>query len=333
MNEETTAAWVEEIISDFGEYLKANRGFSPHSLRAYLGDLRELLDFLDPQSLESPQTVSESLSDPRTIRSWLGQLSRQGASRATLARRIASFRTFSAWAQKHGVLTRDSGAKLRSPKPDNALPTVLSEADAAKLLDAARKQAHGESTADDAENPAGKAGTPSKSRAVALRDWALLEMLYATGVRVSELTGLKLGDVNRSEATIRVLGKGNKERIAPYGIPAGLALEEYLEQGRPELISAEKPQPDWVFLGVKGGRLDSRLVRGMVHRMTAIAGVPDLGPHGLRHTAATHLLNGGADLRSVQEILGHASLATTQRYTHLSVDRLRQVYLQAHPRA
>ncbi len=160
-----------------------------------------------------------------------------------------------------------------------------------------------------------------------------MELLYATGIRVSELTGLELANINKSQRTIRVTGKGDKQRVVPYGIPAALALEEYLEKGRPALVNPEKPALNRVFLGAKGGVLDTRIVRGMLHRLTAQAGVPDLGPHGLRHTAATHLLDGGADLRSVQEILGHASLATTQRYTHLSMDKLRAVYLQAHPRA
>ena len=245
-------------------------------------------------------------------------MSRRGYSRATLARRIASFRTFSSWALSNGVLDNDAGARLKAPRPDNALPTVLSETEAAQLLDTARQVAH---------------DATGVTRAVGLRDWAVLEMLYATGIRVSELTGLTIPDIDTADATVRVTGKGDKQRVVPYGIPAALALEEYLEKGRPELISDTHPCPAWVFLGARGGRLDTRLVRGMLHRMTAVAQVPDIGPHGLRHTAATHLLNGGADLRSVQELLGHASLATTQRYTHLSMEKLRGIYLQSHPSA
>lgn len=358
MDTDTSEAWGAQILAEFAEYLRANRGFSPHSLRAYLGDLRELLDFLCPKAplasdaaLSVPEQNGESvgggfsaaelssaLSNPVRIRAWLGDMSRHGASRATLARRIASFRTFSAWALKHGFMSCDSGLKLHAPKPDNSLPTVLSEAQVARLLNTARVQAYTppRRIPSQRETPGsvpGDADVPSKANPVGLRDWAFLELLYATGVRVSELTGLRLRDINRSEATIRVRGKGDKERLVPYGIPAGIALDEYLEQGRPALVSPDKDAGEWVFLGVKGARLDTRLVRGMLHRLTAVAGVPDLGPHGLRHTAATHLLNGGADLRSVQEILGHASLGTTQRYTHLSTARLRQVYLQAHPHA
>lgn len=308
-----------EILSEYVQYLAINRGLSAHSQSAYATDLRELLEFLaaDQEGYSSAQLRAD-LANPTKVRSWLGQMSRRGYSRATLARRIASFRTFSSWALSNGVLDNDAGARLKAPRPDNALPTVLSETEAAQLLDTARQIAH---------------DATGVTRAVGLRDWAVLEMLYATGIRVSELTGLTIPDIDTADATVRVTGKGDKQRVVPYGIPAALALEEYLEKGRPELISDTHPRPAWVFLGARGGRLDTRLVRGILHRMTAVAQVPDIGPHGLRHTAATHLLNGGADLRSVQELLGHASLATTQRYTHLSMEKLRGIYLQSHPSA
>lgn len=317
VSDSLAASWGEGMLDAYGNYLRANRGFSPHSLRAYVGDMRNLLDFVSELPDSTGADGPGSLSDVQVIRSWLASQVQHGASRATLARRVASFRTFSSWALKQGIIPQDVGVKLHAPKPDSALPRVLSEKEAVKLLEAVRKRAF---SADSGVFPEG------------LRDWALLEMLYATGVRVSEVTGLKLGDVDQSQRCIRVLGKGSRERIVPYGMPAGIALGTYLEQGRP-LIVGDKPAVDWVFLGVKGGRIDTRLVRGMLHRMTAVAGVPDLGPHGLRHTAATHLLNGGADLRSVQELLGHATIGTTQRYTHLSAQKLRQVYLQAHPHA
>lgn len=308
-----------EILSEYVQYLAINRGLSAHSQSAYATDLRELLEFLAAgQEGYSSAQLRADLANPTKVRSWLGQMSRRGYSRATLARRIASFRTFSSWALSNGVLDNDAGARLKAPRPDNALPTVLSETEAAQLLDTARQVAH---------------DATGVTRAVGLRDWAVLEMLYATGIRVSELTGLTIPDIDTADATVRVTGKGDKQRVVPYGIPAALALEEYLEKGRPELISDTHSRPAWVFLGARGGRLDTRLVRGMLHRMTAVAQVPDIGPHGLRHTAATHLLNGGADLRSVQELLGHASLATTQRYTHLSMEKLRGIYLQSHPSA
>lgn len=309
----------EEILSEYVQYLAINRGLSAHSQSAYATDLRELLEFLAAgQEGYSSAQLRADLANPTKVRSWLGQMSRRGYSRATLARRIASFRTFSSWALSNGVLDNDAGARLKAPRPDNALPTVLSETEAAQLLDTARRLSLDETGA---------------TRAVGLRDWAVLEMLYATGIRVSELTGLTIPDIDIADATVRVTGKGGKQRVVPYGIPAALALEEYLEKGRPELINDTQPHSAWVFLGARGGRLDTRLVRGMLHRMTAVAQVPDIGPHGLRHTAATHLLNGGADLRSVQELLGHASLATTQRYTHLSMEKLRGIYLQSHPSA
>lgn len=309
----------EEILSEYVQYLAINRGLSAHSQSAYATDLRELLEFLAAgQEGYSSAQLRADLANPTKVRSWLGQMSRRGYSRATLARRIASFRTFSSWALSNGVLDNDAGARLKAPRPDNALPTVLSETEAAQLLDTARRLSRDETGA---------------TRAVCLRDWAVLEMLYATGIRVSELTGLTIPDIDIVDATVRVTGKGDKQRVVPYGIPAALALEEYLEKGRPELISDTPPRPAWVFLGARGGQLDTRLVRGMLQRMTAVAQVPDIGPHGLRHTAATHLLNGGADLRSVQELLGHASLATTQRYTHLSMEKLRGIYLQSHPSA
>ncbi|MEU4455483.1 tyrosine-type recombinase/integrase, partial [Nocardioides sp. NPDC023903] len=170
-------------------------------------------------------------------------------------------------------------------------------------------------------------GTP-----VGMRDIAVLEMLYATGARVGELVGLDLDDVDYERRIIRVLGKGRKERMVPFGGPAVRALDRWVVRGRPQLVN-ESSGPA-LFLGARGGRLDQRAVRTLVHRRLAdVPGAPDLGPHGLRHSTATHLLEGGADLRSVQELLGHASLATTQIYTHVSSDRLRKAYRQAHPRA
>lgn len=325
---ESLQLWRESLLEDYRVYLSRNRELSDNTVRAYLTDLNELLDFLFTSLATasgrepSVSQLVEWLSAPTQIRAWLSEMSRQRVARATLARRIASFRTFSAWAQTHGVIEVNPGVKLHAPRPENKLPTVLNPAQVAVLLDTARQHAFPEST-------------PGLVDPEGLRDWALLEMLYATGLRVSELTGLRRADIDSAEHTVRVIGKGDKERVVPYGIPAQLALEQYLERGRPALVATPGPQSggDWVFLGVKGGRLDTRVVRSMLHRLTALARVPDLGPHGLRHTAATHLLEGGADLRSVQEILGHASLATTQRYTHLSMEQLRRVYEQAHPRA
>jgi len=228
-----------------------------------------------------------------------------------VARRSASVRTFSAWAFEEGILTSDVAARLRAPRVDNLLPGVLTAQQAAQLLQTA-------------------ADLAADGDILAVRDLAIAETLYATGVRVSELVGLDVTDLDHSQRTLRVLGKGRKERTVPYGLPAARALEGWLSR-REEICAPDAGTA--LFLGARGRRIDPRAARDIVHRLCAAAGVPDLGPHGLRHSAATHVLSGGADLRSVQELLGHSSLATTQRYTHVSAERLRSVYEQAFPRA
>jgi integrase/recombinase XerC len=222
-------------------------------------------------------------------------------------------RTFTAWAHRRGILPDDPGLLLGTPKPHRRLPGVLRQGEARRLLEIAATAADG--------------GT-----AVGSRDRAILELLYATGVRVGELVALDLEDIDHERRIIRVVGKGNKQRSVPFGAPAAEALADYLHRSRTELAGSSSRRA--VFLGVRGGRLDQRAVRKLVHaRLADVPDAPDLGPHGLRHSTATHLLEGGADLRSVQEMLGHASLATTQIYTHVSAERLRAVYQQAHPRA
>ncbi|MCZ0859538.1 tyrosine recombinase XerC [Actinomyces israelii] len=317
-----------ELSEAWARHLSLQRGLSEHTVRAYLGDLADLLTFLGvgegPEEPVAPALASLDLAD---LRAWLAQMSASGGSRATIARRSAAARTFSAWAHHGGLLAADVAARLRSSRADGRLPAVLTEEQARALLAAAARRA--EEVALPAEG-ASKEGGQGAARAVALRDVALLELLYATGVRVSELCGLDVADLDRSRRTMRVLGKGDKERTVPYGAPASRALEDWLAvRGRIALRAAGGA----LFVGARGRRLDPRAVRDVVHRAAALAGVPDLGPHGLRHSAATHVLNGGADLRSVQELLGHASLATTQRYTHVSAERLRSVYAQAFPRA
>ena len=220
-------------------------------------------------------------------------------------------RTFSTWALEEGLLASDVAARLRAPRVDNRLPGVLTIQQAAQLLKTA-------------------ADLAADGNALAVRDLAIIETLYATGVRVSELVGLDVTDLDHSQRTLRVLGKGRKERTVPYGLPAARALEGWLSR-RAEICAPDAAAA--LFLGARGRRIDPRAVRDVVHRLCAAAQVPDLGPHGLRHSAATHVLSGGADLRSVQELLGHSSLATTQRYTHVSAERLRSVYEQAFPRA
>jgi integrase/recombinase XerC len=290
-------------LADFLAHLELERGRSPHTVRAYRGDLTPLLAGL-------PDLAALDLA---VLRAWLAAQHSAGAGRATLARRAAAARTFTAWARRAGLIDVDPGARLASPRPRPALPAVPDAGQTAAVLDAA-----GSGAAE---------GDP-----LTLRDLLVLELLYATGVRVGELCGLDLDDVDPGRRTLRVLGKGDRERTVVYGTPAGAVLRRWLEGGRPALVRAGSPPA--LLLGAKGGRLDPRVARTVVHRaLSAVPGAPDVGPHGLRHAAATHMLEGGADLRYVQELLGHAKLATTQLYTHVTVERLKVVHEQAHPRA
>lgn len=291
----------------FGRHLGLERALSPHTVRAYLGDLEGLLETLTG--------VGDRLCalDLAVLRRWLAAQRSAGASRSTLARRASAARVFTAWATRTGRLAVDPGLRLAAPKPHRVLPAVLSQDQADQLLGAA-------TTGAEEDDP------------VALRDLLLLELLYATGVRVSELCGLDVGDVQPGRRTLRVLGKGAKERTVVYGVPAERVLRRWLDHGRPTLVRPDSPPA--LLVGVRGGRLDPRVARTVVNDAArAVPGAPDLSPHGLRHSAATHLLVGGADLRSVQELLGHATLSTTQLYTHVTVDRLKAIHDQAHPRA
>jgi len=297
-------------LEAFCDHLALERDLSTHTIRAYRGDLTSLFDHAARMSVTAPAEL-----DLATLRSWLARLHTQGASRATLARRASSARTFTAWAARRGYAEVDPGVRLASPKPHRTLPTVLRSGEAAAALDAPP-------VADD------ERADPVQ----ALRDQAVLELLYATGIRVSELCGLDRDDVDLERRTIRVLGKGRKERTVPLGEPALDALGRWLVHGRPAWATADSGPA--LLLGARGRRLDPRTARRAVHeRLQSVPGLPDLGPHGLRHSAATHLLEGGADLRTVQELLGHATLATTQIYTHVSIERLRATYERAHPRA
>jgi integrase/recombinase XerC len=289
----------------FVEHLTFERGLSDHTVRAYAADLCSLFDHA-----VRLQCAAVNEIDIAVLRSWLAKLHSLGMKPATLARRASSARTFTAWAVRDGLLDVDPGARLASPRLGRHLPEVLRVDEAAAVMDAA-----------------GEDNTP-----VGLRDAAILELLYASAARVSELCGLDVDDLDRSRRTVRLLGKGNKERTVPLGTPAIRAVETWLSRGRPRLVTLDSPPA--LLLGARGGRLDPRAARLVVHqRLAAVDGVADLGPHGLRHTAATHLLEGGADLRSVQELLGHATLATTQIYTHVSIERLKATYERAHPRA
>jgi len=302
-----TQPW-EEVLADYQRHLAAERNLAPHTVRAYLTDLRALAEHATRMGVTSPQQLQLA-----TLRSFLASLHTRGRARTTVARRAAAVRVFTRWLATTGRTATDCGAMLGSPKHHRTLPATLRHEDVRGLLDAAAEVAV---TADP----------------LALRDVAVLELLYATGIRVGELVGLDVDDVDRERNLVRVLGKGSKDRSVPFGAPAARALDAWVRLGRPAVVVASSGPA--LFLGSRGGRLDQRTVRRLVHaRLSMVDGAPDLGPHGLRHTAATHLLEGGADLRSVQELLGHASLATTQLYTHVTSDRLRKAYQQAHPRA
>jgi len=297
------------ILEEYAEHLALERGRSEHTRRAYLTDLRSLFAFLDERV---PGAGLDALSVP-LLRGWLAAQATAGAARTTLARRTSAAKTFTAWATRRGLLAVDPAARLQVPKARRTLPAVLRQDQALAAMVAADVGA--------------EQGDP-----LALRDRLIVEMLYATGIRVSELCGLDIDDVDTANRLLRVLGKGNKQRTVPYGKPAAASLRAWLADGRPALAAAESGPA--LLLGPRGRRLDPRQARSVVHQtMSAVDGAPDIGPHGLRHSAATHLLEGGADLRVVQELLGHTSLATTQLYTHVTVARLRAVHDQAHPRA
>lgn len=333
-------AATARLLADLERHLALERGLSAHTVRAYIGDVTALLVFLggadaaadgegeidtdtdaetdaagggegDGDTGSGEVLSLEALDLPR-LRSWLAEQAAGGRSRATIARRAAAARTFTAWAHGRGLLPTDAGQRLLSPRPDNRIPRVLETQEVRTLL-------------ESAEVEAGDAAPG------ALRTWAVAELLYASGVRVGELVAVDVGDIDHAERTMRVVGKGDTERVVPFGLPAARALDAWLGRGRGVLVRDGSPPA--LFLGARGGRLGPRAVREHIHALAARADVRDIAPHGLRHSAATHLLAGGSDLRTVQEVLGHSSLATTQRYTHVTPERLRAAFTQAHPRA
>jgi integrase/recombinase XerC len=355
---------MQAALDGFERHLTAERGLSPHTVRAYTGDVRSLLEHAAQGGITSPAGV-----DITVLRRWLAGQHGTGHARATLARRAAAARAFTAWACAGGWLRRDPGPLLGTAKIRRRLPQVPRRDQMAAVLSAAgsvprsssgggrdgggdRDTSGGRDGGGDRDTSGGGDGSgggrdgggegqnvgdgPGGSRGteaeLALRDAAIMEVLYATGIRVSELCGLDVDDLDEGRNTVRVLGKGGRERTVPVGLPAVRAVAAWKRAARPVLTRPGSGPA--LFLGARGRRLDPRTARRVVHaRLAAVAGVPDSGPHGLRHAAATHLLEGGADLRSVQEILGHASLASTQIYTHVSVERLTAAYRQAHPRA
>jgi integrase/recombinase XerC len=298
-------------VDAFERHLALERGLSRHTVRAYIGDVVSLLDHFCGRRSPAPGALTEL--DITDLRQWLASQHAAGVSRTTLARRAASTRTFTAWSYRTGLLSVDPGPRLATPQRTRKLPPILRPDHASAALQASATGA--------------QQGDP-----VALRDHAVLEFLYATGVRVSELCGLGIDDIDHDRRLARVVGKGNKERVIPFGAPAERALRRWLLAGRPALVTAASGNA--LFLGLRGGRLDPRMARRVVHdAVGTVTGAADVGPHGLRHSAATHLLEGGADLRSVQELLGHATLSTTQLYTHVTVERLKAIHDRTHPRS
>lgn len=303
---------LDASLDDYLAHVRTERGYSEHTVAAYRADLVDLIAFAEARGVDDPGAVDLGL-----LRDWLWTATERGLARASIARRAASARGWTAWLHRRGLIAADPGARLKAPRAQRTLPRVVTEralADALAVL---------------ADRAAG--GDP-----VAVRDAAIAELLYASALRVSELVGLDLPDVDRRRRTVRVTGKGAKERVVPYGAPAARALDRYLDVARAAIAAAaaDAPPTAAVFLGVRGGRLGVRSVhRQVAALLSAIPGTGPSGPHALRHSAATHLLDGGADLRAVQEFLGHASLGTTQIYTHVSAERLKQTYRTAHPRA
>ncbi len=308
---ETSETWPAEFdhaYSAFAEHLSKVEGRSEHTCRAYLSDVRACLDHVHTLGIGKLNDITL-----RTLRSWLANQQVRGASVATLQRRTAAIRQFFGFAASTRLCAQNPAAGLKTAKTTRRLPPTVTQKNMRDLLDSATERL--------AEEPSAEAA----------RDLAILEVLYAGGIRVAELCALDESDLDRSRGLIRVLGKGNKQRSVPLGDPAWRAVDAWL-QVRADL--ADPAAKGALFVGVRGGRINQRVVRRIVHRaLSAVPDAPDLGPHGLRHAMATHLLEGGADLRTVQEVLGHSSAATTQIYTHVTTDRLRDAHNQAHPRA
>jgi len=300
---------LQRTVDDFASYLEADRGFSAHTVRSYRSDLTRLAEFATARGASELDHL-----DLELLRDWLWRASQDGLAKSTLARRAAAARSLTAWLARTSATPTDAAARLKAPKSEHHLPRVLSRENMDQLLARVAERA-------ETDDP------------IALRDLAMIELLYASALRVSELTGLGIGDVDLGRLTVRVLGKGSKERVVPFGVPAKAAVVSYLERGRPALAEGDGAASP-LFVGARGKRLASRTVYELVSGLlSTVPGSGPSGPHTLRHTAATHLLDGGADLRAVQEMLGHASLGTTQLYTHVSAERLKESYRTAHPRA
>ena len=302
--------WFSDVVKKFVTYLEIEKNRSPNTVRTYKTDLELFLEFASATGIKNLDSL-----ELNTFRLWLADQKKKGSSNSTISRRSSTVRVFSTWAFQKGLIKTDPAVRLISPKVNRTLPNVLAQKQASNLMQTA-------SNLDDEEN----------SVTIRMRDHAVLEVLYSSGIRVSELTGLDIKDLDFTRCTMRVIGKGNKERVVPFGQPAKEAIQTYLTKARAEL--ANEKSGNALFLGTRGKRLDTRQVRRILTNAIArVEGLVNVSPHDLRHSAATHMLEGGADLRIVQELLGHSSLVTTQKYTHVTIERLREVFANAHPRA
>lgn len=314
---ELPSPWAKELTA-FGDYIEVREQLSANTQRSYLNDVQGLIEFFLYQTYPGADwegavtTADWDKLDLPLLRKWLSRDVTRGVASSTIARHIASARAFCQWAVNTERLTSDPSERLQSPKVRKALPSVVRQEQMDQILEGL--------------NSAAQEGDPA-----AIRDWLIIEMLYSTGIRVAELVSLNIDQVDRERRVINVIGKGNKERVVPFGLPLHKALDKWLAEGRPQLANSRSGEA--LFVGARGGRIDPRIVREIVHKSIGeLPGGVEVSPHGLRHSAATALLEGGADLRVVQEILGHSSLATTQIYTHVSIDRLKAIHEQAHPR-
>ena len=318
---------MKQTIEQFVKYLRFERNASAATIRSYSGDLELFRAFLTPPG---EKTMSLEAVDARIIREFIGSLYDRKVQKVSVARKLAALRTFFKFCVRERITRQNPARLVSTPKIPKRVPRVLTAEEMNGFLDTLANGAAGKQPAPRRRNQSAR-----NAKLIPRRDRAILELLYASGLRVSELVGLTLGNVDRQGQMVRVLGKGRKERVVPYGAKAQQALEAYLPLRHKILEHPRtKPDPTAVFLNHRGGRLTSKSVRLIVKTYARLANVNwNLHPHSLRHAFATHLLADGADLRAIQELLGHASLSTTQRYTQASIEQLMAVYDKAHPHA
>jgi len=300
---------MTDYVKAFCKYLALNRSVSSHTVRAYESDMTQFLAHVATAARIKTADLTPAALDRFAIRSFLATVNAKGQSRGTAARKLAAIRTFLRYLRREEAISADPGALVRTPKREVRMPVHLSEEEMKRLLEA-----------PDSDDPLGR------------RDKAIVELFYASGLRLSELAGLDLDDLNLSRKMTRVLGKGGKERLVPFNSTAAAALRAYLKD-RDKLLGDSRPSHDALFVNYRGGRLTVRSIDRLVRRYAMASTRPEVSPHALRHSFATHLLQRGADLRAIQELLGHSRLSTTQRYTHLDAAQLRDVYKKSHPRA